>query len=81
MRIGVSALVVLSVACHAPVTTTTATPTPVTSTSATPEAEPAMPRVGDVAPDFQLTTLEGTSVALKDAVAKGPVVLVFGSFT
>jgi len=37
---------------------------------------------GDVAPEFNLTTLDKTSsVALSSLVAKGPVVLVFGSYT
>src|SRR5215813_8589382 len=37
---------------------------------------------GDLAPDFNLQTLDKTSyVALSSLVAKGPVVLVFGSYT
>jgi hypothetical protein len=39
-------------------------------------------RPGDVAPDFDLQTLEKTSrVALSSLNARGPVVLVFGSYT
>jgi hypothetical protein len=39
-------------------------------------------RPGDIAPDFNLQTLDKTShVALSSLVAKGPVVLVFGSYT
>jgi hypothetical protein len=39
-------------------------------------------RAGDVAPDFNLQTLDKTSyVALSSLVAKGSVVLVFGSYT
>jgi len=37
---------------------------------------------GDTAPDFNLQTLDKTShVSLSSLVAKGPVVLVFGSYT
>jgi hypothetical protein len=37
---------------------------------------------GDVAPEFDLQTLDKTSrVALSSLLAKGPVVLVFGSYT
>lgn len=37
---------------------------------------------GDVAPDFNLQTLDKTSrVALSSLKARGPVVLVFGSYT
>ena len=37
---------------------------------------------GDVAPEFNLLTLDKTSrVALSSLNAKGPVVLVFGSYT
>jgi uncharacterized membrane protein len=37
---------------------------------------------GDIAPEFNLQTLDKTShVALSSLVAKGPVVLVFGSYT
>ena len=37
---------------------------------------------GDVAPEFDLKTLDKTShIALSSLVAKGPVVLVFGSYT
>lgn len=39
------------------------------------------PRVGDEAPDFNLRTAEGVRVRLSEAVGKGPVVLVFGSFS
>lgn len=39
-------------------------------------------RPGDAAPDFNLQTLDKTSrVALSSLNAKGPVVLVFGSYT
>lgn len=39
-------------------------------------------RPGDVAPEFNLTTLDKTShVALSSLNAQGPVVLVFGSYT
>ena len=37
---------------------------------------------GDMAPEFNLQTLDKTSyVALSSLLAKGPVVLVFGSYT
>ena len=39
-------------------------------------------RAGDPAPEFNLQTLDKTSrVALSSLLAKGPVVLVFGSYT
>jgi len=40
------------------------------------EKMPAL-SVGRVAPDFQLKTLDGESFSLRDALARGPVVLVF----
>ena len=39
------------------------------------------PTVGEVAPDFALRDLDGATVRLSDATARGPVVLVFGSFS
>ena len=40
------------------------------------------PKVGDVAPDFELQDPEGeTAVRLSDFRDKRPVVLVFGSYT
>lgn len=39
------------------------------------------PRVGEQAPAFTLRDLAGTEVRLADAVARGPVVLVSGSFS
>jgi hypothetical protein len=41
----------------------------------------AAPRVGDPAPGFELRDLDGATVRLSDATARGPVVLVFGSFS
>jgi hypothetical protein len=39
-------------------------------------------RTGDVAPGFELQTLDKTSrIVLSSLTAKGPVVLVFGSYT
>ena len=77
MRIGVTSLLALSIGCAAPTTTATHAPAePVVN-----RAEPEMPEVGAQAPDFALTTIDGKTVALADAVARGPVVLVFGSFT
>jgi thioredoxin-dependent peroxiredoxin len=40
------------------------------------QALAAQPRAGDKAPDFSLSSLEGTTVALSDVIAKGPVVLL-----
>ena len=40
------------------------------------------PKVGDVAPDFELTDVTGTkTVRLSDYQGKKPVALIFGSFT
>ena len=39
------------------------------------------PRQGDAAPDFALRDLDGATVRLSDRAARGPVVLVFGSFS
>ncbi len=39
------------------------------------------PKVGDAAPGFELRDLDGATVRLSDATARGPVVLVFGSFS
>lgn len=39
------------------------------------------PAVGDMAIDFTLKTLEEDTFTLSDALAKGPVVIEFGSFT
>ena len=44
----------------------------------TPETaeKPAPPETGDIAPDFTLKALDGTSLTLSQQAAKGPVVLV-----
>lgn len=39
------------------------------------------PKVGDQAPDFTLTDSAGKQLKLSEATARGPVVLVWGSFT
>ncbi len=39
------------------------------------------PKVGELAPAFELVDTDGNVVKLSDATARGPVVLVFGSFT
>ena len=39
------------------------------------------PKIGDPAPGFELRDLDGATVRLSDATARGPVVIVFGSFT
>lgn len=44
--------------------------------------EPLAPKVGDVAPDFELRDVNGeNAVRLSDFRGKKPVALVFGSFT
>ena len=39
------------------------------------------PRVGDLAPDFKLTSIAGEELDLASFRGKKPVVLIFGSFT
>ncbi|HTJ46542.1 MAG TPA: hypothetical protein VL463_30760 [Kofleriaceae bacterium] len=39
------------------------------------------PKVGEQAPAFELRDLDGATVRLSDATARGPVVIVFGSFS
>ena len=39
------------------------------------------PKVGEIAPDFTLRTLDNETFTLSDAFAAGPVVIEFGSFT
>ena len=39
------------------------------------------PNVGDVAPDFQLTDLQGIHHSLSDSIKSKPTVLIFGNFT
>lgn len=41
----------------------------------------AGPRLGDLAPDFTLTTLDGNEVTLSKTTGKKPTVLIFGNFT
>ena len=43
--------------------------------------EATAPKAGDLAPDFALADVDGRTVTLSEATARGPVVLVFGSFT
>ena len=44
--------------------------------------EPKAPKVGDVAPDFELPSLDGkTRVRLSSFKGKAPVILLFGSYT
>jgi hypothetical protein len=44
--------------------------------------DPLAPKVGDVAPDFQLSDVNGENpVRLSQFRGKSPVALVFGSFT
>jgi hypothetical protein len=46
------------------------------------ENNPNVPKVGEMAPDFELTDVTGTRTArLSDFRGKKPVVLLFGSFT
>ena len=44
--------------------------------AAMPDAAPVTPAVGDIAPDFELTSLSGDQIKLSDMLKKGPVVLV-----
>jgi hypothetical protein len=39
------------------------------------------PHPGELAPDFTLADADGHAVKLSEAVTRGPVVLVWGSFT
>jgi hypothetical protein len=46
------------------------------------EYDARAPRVGDVAPDFELRDVDGQNlVRLSDLRGKKPVALIFGSFT
>lgn len=46
------------------------------------QAEKTAPKPGDMAPDFELTELDGhTTVRLSDYRDKKPVALIFGSHT
>lgn len=46
------------------------------------ENNPNVPKIGDIAPDFELTDVTGTTtMRLSDFRDKKPVVLLFGSFT
>lgn len=76
MRTTSSFFVLLALACQPRADERASTPPAARETEV-----PSFPRVGDVAPDFVLFTSTGERVALADATALGPVVLVFGSFT
>jgi hypothetical protein len=39
------------------------------------------PRVGELAPDFELASLGGGSVKLSELTPRGPTVLTFGSYS
>jgi hypothetical protein len=93
-RIVISILAVVTVSCsnaHDPHTSTAATATPTAAPNATDSPKPGgspfelfattTPRVGEVAPAFDLTDTTGVQLKLSDATARGPVVIVFGSFT
>jgi len=44
--------------------------------------DPLAPKVGDLAPDFELRDVDGENpVRLSDLTGQKPVALVFGSFT
>ena len=43
--------------------------------------EDNIPRADDYAPGFSLEALGGETRSLKDGLRRGPVVVVFGSFT
>jgi peroxiredoxin len=49
-------------------------------TSSPPPTTNGVVRVGDMAPHFTLTTLDGKQVGLADSVGKKPTVLVFWSY-
>ena len=78
-RAVLAALVIASFACKKDEPAPAPAPRPAGSPFET-FADTA-PRVGDVAPAFALQDLDGKTVTLSDATARGPVVLVFGSFT
>jgi hypothetical protein len=40
-----------------------------------------IPKAGEMAPDFTLKTLDGDTFTLSEAIADGPVVIEFGSYT
>lgn len=39
------------------------------------------PKIGEMAPDFSLMTLDNETFTLSEAYANGPVVIEFGSYT
>ena len=41
----------------------------------------AAPRIGETAPEVALRTVAGETVRIADVAERGPVVLVFGSFS
>jgi hypothetical protein len=44
--------------------------------------DPSAPKVGDMAPDFELSDVNGENqIRLSQFFGQGPVALVFGSFT
>jgi len=44
--------------------------------------DPKTPKVGDVAPDFELSDIKGeNTIRLSDFRGEKPVALIFGSFT
>jgi hypothetical protein len=53
---------------------------PATAMAAVPFDE-NIPRADDYAPGFSLEALGGETRSLKDGLRRGPVVVVFGSFT
>ena len=73
-------LLLFAVACRLPSIEPSSAPTPAGSASTSPSA-PAFPEPNTRAPDFTLVAADGTSTALADLVSRGPVVIVFGSFT
>ena len=62
----------------------TSPPAPATRTARSSPFEAfatTSPRPGEPAPGFELRDLDGNVVKLVEATARGPVVLVWGSFT
>lgn len=81
------ALVAVLVACHpasqtaAPASTTTPVATAEPAPTTTESSEQKFPAKGEPAPAFSLTAIDGSKITLAEAHAKGPVVVVFASFT
>ncbi len=91
---SISLLALVLLACQSPTsaaprTEEAATPTPAETITPTATGEKlaptgfteSAPRRGEPAPDFELTSITGDTVHLQAIAAKGPTVLVFGSYS